>query len=177
MFAYCNNNPVRYSDPSGYALIEALIAAVGIGWTITIVVGGIVIICDLVWQTLNELVDWLSRQWYRPFAKITYEVESQQKETLPDVTYPGDDPTKAPDGYEWKGKGPQGSNQGNYFNDDTGESLHQDLNHPKGIDPHWDYNYRGSGCKGWRIFPDGSIVAKAVGGFYAVYHEWLEDES
>ena len=28
MFAYCNNNPIKYSDPYGYVLIEAILAIV-----------------------------------------------------------------------------------------------------------------------------------------------------
>ena len=28
MFAYCNNNPIKYSDPYGYAIIEAILAVV-----------------------------------------------------------------------------------------------------------------------------------------------------
>ena len=64
------------------------------------------------------------------------------------------------DGYEWKGKGEQGSKEGSYFNPESGESLHPDLDHPEGKAPHWDYNYRGSGVKGWRIFPDGAFELK-----------------
>ena len=66
----------------------------------------------------------------------------------------------APDGYEWRGAGVPGSKQGNYYNPDGKQSLHPDLNHPDPIGRHWDYNYKGSGSKGWRIFPDGSIVPK-----------------
>lgn len=42
----------------------------------------------------------------------------------PPGEYSGDDPTKAPDGYEWRGKpGSQpGSKDGSYYNPDTGAS-------------------------------------------------------
>ena len=87
--------------------------------------------------------------------------ESEETE-VPDVEYPGDDPTKAPEGSEWKGSGEPGSKKGNYYNPKTDESWHPDLDHPKPIGPHWDYNYRGSGSQGWRVFPDGKIVPKYI---------------
>ena len=68
---------------------------------------------------------------------------------IPD--YPGDDPKVAPEGYEWRGRGEQGSPQGNYHNPNTGESLHPDLNHEPPIGPHWDY-WGPDGIK-VRIFP------------------------
>ena len=55
---------------------------------------------------------------------------------------------------------PQGGNQGAYYNPNTDESWHPVLQHPEPIGPHWDYNYKGSGCNGWRLFPDGRIEPK-----------------
>lgn len=63
----------------------------------------------------------------------------------------------APDGYEWRRRGEQGSKEGNYYNPQKGTSLHPDLDHPGDIGPHWDYH----GPEGkFRIFPDGSIKPK-----------------
>ena len=61
-----------------------------------------------------------------------------------DVSEPGyrppDNPKKSPGkGWEWRGKGEQGSAEGSYHNPKTKESLHPDFDHPEGIDPHWDY--------------------------------------
>jgi RHS repeat-associated protein len=82
----------------------------------------------------------------------------------PEVKYPGDDPSKCPGkGWEWKGKGEPGSSEGSWYKEETGESLHPDLDHPtegQGIEGHYDYNYRGSGTNGWRVFPDGKIEPK-----------------
>ena len=175
MFAYCNNNPTCYSDPSGTALIEALIVAVGTEWAITIVISGVVLISGVVYQSLEALSNWLSAQWYRPFAQIHYSEKEPQEETVPDVTYPGDDPSSAPEGYEWKGKGNQGSKDGNYYNKETGESWHPDLNHPEGKDPHWDYNYRGSGSKGWRVYANGTIERKLMIPFIYMVYEWWDE--
>lgn len=53
---------------------------------------------------------------------------------------PPEDPSQPPGpGWEWRGNGPPGSNQGSWYNPKTGESLHPDLNHPPPIGPHWDY--------------------------------------
>ncbi len=78
----------------------------------------------------------------------------------PQLKYPGSDPTKAPKGYEWRGKpgSSPGSKNGNYYNPRTGESLRPDLNHPDPIGPHWDY--RNSSGDWFRMFPDGSITPK-----------------
>ena len=55
-------------------------------------------------------------------------------------SWPGDDPTVSPgDGFEWRGRGDIGSDKGAWFNPETHDSLHPDLNHPAGISPHWDY--------------------------------------
>ena len=66
-------------------------------------------------------------------------------------SWPGDDPTVPPgDGFEWRGKGPIGGDKGAWYNPQTGDSLHPDLNHPAGIDPHWDWTNNAKIV--WRIF-------------------------
>lgn len=73
--------------------------------------------------------------------------------------YPGNDPTKSPgEGWEWRGKGKPGSDKGSWHNPKTGELLHPDLNHPEGIDPHWDY--KGPNGSEGGISPDGEFVPK-----------------
>jgi len=76
------------------------------------------------------------------------------------IKYPRNDPTKAPKGFQWKGRpgSTPGSKQGNYVNTKTNETLRPDLSHPAPIKPHWDYTDP-SGTQ-WRIFQDGSRVKK-----------------
>jgi len=38
--------------------------------------------------------------------------------------------------------------------------FHPDLSHPSPIGSHWDYNFKGSGHNGWRIFSDGTMKLK-----------------
>jgi RHS repeat-associated protein len=53
---------------------------------------------------------------------------------------PPADPAQPPGpGWEWRGSGPPGSPQGNWWNPSTGESLHPNLEHGDPIGPHWDY--------------------------------------
>ena len=157
MFAYCLNNPVNMVDYSGHYAIEAI-------WAIILVIVAavaIVIMADcfarIVVILINELI---SSSTYKAQKRKESSKKEETEPEPPDVTYPGDDPTKAPDGYEWRGEGESGSKEGNYYNPETGESWHSDLDHPEGKAPHWDYNYRGSGVKGWRVYGDGTIELK-----------------
>jgi len=71
----------------------------------------------------------------------------------------GNDPAKCPEeGFEWRGKDIQ-TGEGNWYNPNTGISLHPDLDHPLPTKPHWDYNYPGGG-KGQRINTDGTWEEK-----------------
>ena len=47
------------------------------------------------------------------------------------------------------------SSKGNWYNPDTGEILHPDLNHPRPIGPHWDF--RDILKQWWRIFRNGKF--------------------
>jgi hypothetical protein len=76
------------------------------------------------------------------------------------LKFPGANPAKAPNGFEWKGKpgSTPGSKDGNWYNPKTGESLRPDLDHPDPIGPHWDY--KDPSGNWWRILKDGSNVPK-----------------
>jgi len=53
-----------------------------------------------------------------------------------------------------------GSNEGNWFNPKTKESLRPGLDHADPIGPHWDY--RDADGDWWRLFPDGKKVPKKL---------------
>ncbi len=74
--------------------------------------------------------------------------------------YPGDDPTQAPEGYEWKGRpgSKPGDKEGNYHNPETGESFRPDLDHDEPVGPHWDYKDPNGDWH--RVHPDGSVIPK-----------------
>lgn len=58
-------------------------------------------------------------------------------------------------GWSWRGTGPPGSNEGAWFNPDTGQSLHPDFNHPGDVPPHYDYTV-GGGPKSY-MYPGDEI--------------------
>lgn len=161
MFAYCLNNPTNLIDKTGH---DAGTLAAEWGtymWWLTLVDGPLPI-GDILYYGGLLVLGGLALTGLDYVASNPPIVFAAEEPETPDVEYPGDDPTKAPEGTEWKGKGEPGSKEGNYYNPETGESWHPDLDHPESIGPHWDYNYKGSGSKGWRVFPDGRIVAKFI---------------
>jgi Bacterial toxin 37 len=72
---------------------------------------------------------------------------------------PPEDPSQPPGpDWEWRGQQPPGCDKGSWYNPNTGESLHPDLNHPDPIGPHWDYTSPDGTAS--RIMPDGTMVPK-----------------
>jgi hypothetical protein len=69
------------------------------------------------------------------------------------------DPTQPPgDGYVWRGQRDENGNplngKGSWYNPDTQESWHPDLEHGGAEGPHWDFSYKGMQDdgfeRGWR---------------------------
>lgn len=53
-------------------------------------------------------------------------------------SWPGDDPTVPPgDGFVWRGPSEPGDKFGDWYNPNTHDALHPDLNHPLPKGPHW----------------------------------------
>lgn len=157
MFAYCGNNPANLKDTDGKEPITATMTVAAGVVTVVIFVAGVAVASYCAVKALWEIGGWIADLIQIAWAEISYAKELADPEP-PDVTYPGDDPAKAPEGTEWKGKGEQGSNQGNYHNPETDESWHPDLDHPEPIGPHWDY--RDPSGTWWRIGPGGTISLK-----------------
>ena len=150
MFAYCNNSPVSSADKTATSASDVAQAWTEGMWWITLLDGPVPVM-DLI---------------YTGGIIISFAIAVSQAENAtnkPDVTYPGDDPAQAPDGYEWTGPDEQGGQDGGYKNKNPNkrDSWHPDLNNKK-EGPHWDYNDE-YGHK-WRVYPDGRIIpAKRAG--------------
>ena len=106
MFAYCLNNPVNYCDYTG---TEAITLSV-IGGIIDIVYSIAVAACEIL--ACAAIAVGLV---YTVVALVEYFTDDEKASEndkvtpkTPDVTYPGDDATKAPNGYEWRGPDEQG---------------------------------------------------------------------
>ena len=166
MFAYCLNSPCNYIDSNGqeaaaiiltgaaYQAFASWLAAIAsanwwnaVGW-----VAAAVLVTGVITVAAVYLYEWYMEE------------TGKGKETdpePPDVTYPGDDPTKAPgDGYEWKGQEPVGGDKGSWVNPNTGEQFHPDLNHEPPIDPHYDYTDGTKPKIWWRVYRNGRIDLK-----------------
>jgi len=162
MFSYCINNPTNYYDPNGASaflpttvnqndgvngLFGGRLGTYGSGTYSTTVPVDPISFAIILFEDISQFSEKNQNE-----KKDKKDKGKKQDPEPPDVTYPGDDPRKAPDGYVWKGKGEQGSKEGGYANPNGIDSWHPDLNHPDGIKPHWDYN-DGMGRK-WRVFPN-----------------------
>jgi len=158
MFAYCNNDPVIFVDYVGTACVDALrrggdrliIGGAGSGGAVTLLF--IDWLINLFASIKNKSKTGKPNVGNGKNGKNGKEGKKGQQPEPPNVEFPGYDPTKAPDGYVWKGPDSQGGKNGGYKNPNGKDSWHPDLDHPKGIAPHWDYN-DAYGHK-WRVFPN-----------------------
>ena len=157
MFAYCNNCPVIYADTQGLSCQRVISDTYGTSgiYVSTASAGGggaaTLWLLDLL-EDLFSMDKSKSGKTNDGKSKEGKNGKKGQQPNPPDVEFPGNDPTKAPDGYVWKGPDKQGGKRGGYKNPNGKDSWHPDLNHPDGVDPHWDYNDE-YGFK-WRVFPD-----------------------
>ena len=160
MYAYCNNNAVNYKDSLGNEAVTITVVTIaGAAFVVAVLAAVVKDCCYYLAEAICDAGVWITEQTQEVWAEISYAKKKKDVET-PDVTYPGDDPKQAPDGTEWRGSGEQGSSKGNYYNKETGESWHPDLDHAEPVGPHWDYNYQGSGTDGWRVYANGNIILK-----------------
>jgi len=183
MYAYCLDNPVNYVDysgnapvcvpmpPSDYLSLAGLLGAAAIAGP-GILLGGAILAAGCIY--VNDAVD--SYNDYKASQSVSEPDDAEkgvsesskgggdnndnnfQPPMLPDVKYPGNDPTKAPEGTEWRGPGEKGSKEGSYYNPETKESWRPDLDHPLPIGPHWDY--KDANKVWWRVYENGEIKLK-----------------
>ena len=183
LYQYAFNNPFKYYDPQGENLLGFLggvaqilaggaIMASGVaieiatfgGYTFALGIHeatGLALMASGCTMAMHHARD-LSMSNERPRnTSMDWDVfKSDAKEKSKEPPYSGEDlgtnPTKPPaEGFEWRGKGNSQSGKGSWYNPNTEESLHPDLNHPPPVKPHWDYegpNFP----KGARLNTDGT---------------------
>ena len=146
LFAYCENNPVMYVDPTGESAEIAQNIAI-YTWLLSFLDGPLPIGDILFWLCIGIIAVDFSKNIFLQTKNKTNDNTPKDKNdvpsdvVIPEVEYPGDDPTIAPDGYSWTGPDPQGGANGGYKNNDPNkkDSWHPDLNHGGKKGPHWDY--------------------------------------
>ena len=161
MYAYCNNNAVNYKDSLGNEAVTITVVTIaGAAFVVAVLAAVVKDCCYYLAEAIYDAGVWITEQTQEVWAEISYSKREENAEVpeVPDVTYPGDDPKEAPDGTEWRGAGEQGGKQGNYYNPDTGESWHPDLEHEEPIGPHWDY--RDPAGTWWRVFFGDNVMPK-----------------
>jgi RHS repeat-associated protein len=157
LYQYLFNNPYSYRDLNGefaFAIPLIFLGAEFILPTLSTYITALVYssVAGAITYSGYKLFEVIDRNYssmndYYYSKDLTANKDVGESDSSDELTTPpyrgdklGDNPTKPPaDGFEWKGKGKPGSKEGSWYNSDTGESLHPDLNHPPPIKPHWDY--------------------------------------
>lgn len=173
LYTYCEGNPVKYTDSNGH---NAILIGLGIGTAICPGIGtiigaviGVVATVVIIVIVKDQIDNAATADYINSYDDYTYSAsegtqtadqpeEDNPSSSGPTIYYPGDDQTQPPgEGYEWRGSGDPGSGKGSWYNPDTDESLHPDLDHPEPYGPHYDYD--GPAGK-YRVYPDGTVEPK-----------------
>ena len=153
LFAYCYNNPANMIDADGREPISITLMLLCFVCSAIMTYGTVTLVSsDWFQASWNNMLNGINRaisDTINVFEGLVAKLIFTEDNDVPDVDYPGDDPTVAPEGYEWRGSGEKGSKEGNYYNPDDDTSLHPDLQHPAPIGPHWDF--KDSAGKWWRL--------------------------
>jgi Bacterial toxin 37 len=154
--AYARNVPTQYRDPFGHQAMAGAIGGAEAGAEVGTFVAGPAgtIIGGIVGAGVGVFIGIKVADGLWNLTKPIFNKSPHP----PDVDYPGDDATQAPEGYGWRGQpgSKPGDKDGNYYNPKDQTSFRPDLDHGPPIDPHWDF--RDPDGNWWRIFKDGRKV-------------------
>ena len=152
-YAYAGDNPANLTDRSGNFALEAEEACY---WPY----------CpspqpalEYVGETFAEMGETIEAGWDWIFGDGDSADEGPQPGQCPLGQPPAqpnfDDPAQPPGaGWEWRGNGEVGTEEGAWYNPETEESLHPDLDHGDPYPPH--YDWIGPDGK-YRVYPDGRV--------------------
>jgi len=151
-YNYAQDNPLNFTDAAGLEAIP-LPAPVAGGCAAAPEVCGAAAVGGVdAWLGVKVFNAWAGSE-----EASNDEGEAELKEKEAERSKCGNPAESPGEGWEWKGKGEPGSEEGSWFNEETREYLHPDFK-PSSHGPH--YDYRGADGSEWRIYPDGRIEPK-----------------
>jgi len=157
-YTYAADNAVNFGDPTGYEALPVPIegpagltlCADPVTAAICVAAGGYAGV-----EASKAIINaWFGEEGGDEGEAELHRMEAERGECTPDFGDPSQPPGP---GWEWRGKGDPGSNEGSWISRDTGEKLHPDFDHP-GHGPHYDYTAP-DGSR-YRLYPDGRIESK-----------------
>jgi RHS repeat-associated protein len=149
-YNYAHDNPLNFTDAAGLEAIPLPAPVAGGCAAAPEICGGAAVAGVDAWLGVKVFNAWGGSE-----EAGNDEGEAELKEKEAERENCGN-PAKPPgEGWEWRGNGPEGSDEGAWFNPETKESLHPDLEHPEPVGPH--YDYKAPDGSEYRIYPDGRI--------------------
>lgn len=153
-YSYAGDNPINRDDPTGYTTESEEVCY----WPFCPPPAPAV---ETVENAVHEAENGLENLW----NSITGNDSSDegpapgQCPLEPPAASPNfDNPAQPPGpGFEWRGNGEPGSSEGSWYNPDTDEAFHPDLEHPEPYGPHYDWETPDGD---YRVYPDGSVEPK-----------------
>lgn len=155
-YLYASGDPVNASDPTGQLAYEEEIEIPC--WPFCGEANREAL--EYLKEGFQELGDTIESGWNSIFGNDeSAEGPAPGQCPLTPPTVPNfEDPTQPPGpGWEWKGRGEVGSNEGSWVSPGGEEKLHPDLNHPEPYPPHYDWE---TPHGDYRVYPDGEVEPK-----------------
>ncbi len=158
-YAYVGDNPLNLADPNGFEAVP-LPAPVAGGCAAAPEVCGAAAAGGVdVWLGIKVFNAWAGEESGNDEGEAELKQEETARRNCGEISPNFNNPAESPGpGWEWRGNGPEGSNEGSWINPETGEKLYPDLGHGEPQGPHYDYTAP-DGSK-YRIYPDGRIEPK-----------------
>ncbi len=160
LYQYLFNNPFQYCDPDGQFvfLIAIPLGEIILGTaTAEAIIGAVVgaIAAFVVYEGTHYVEDCVNENLITDYDHILFSKNDGDFHPFPGTKPPANSNECPGEGFEKRG-----GSKGNWYNPNTQESLHPDLDHDPSIDPHWDYHDRNDPDNNGRWFLDGTFETK-----------------
>jgi RHS repeat-associated protein len=157
-YSYAGDSPINEVDPTGLSSTAEGLGEGGIPCFFPLC-GPPPAVEETLRPTLEKVEHGVERVWNEitEAEEPTDEGESELKKKEAEREHCGNPANPPGSKFKWKGKGEPGSEEGSWYDEETGEYLRPDFK-PSSHGPH--YDYRGPDGARYRIYPDGRIEGK-----------------